>query len=210
MLGGKFGPGNKVIGGYDFVGDNYNGKYSLLAESSSSNHHSTLLLGTNTPVPDNDPLDQCAGHGTHVAVSFSSKYMIQFAFFYSPTIDDKGIIGANPGNQFNISGVAYDSSLSAYRVFGCTGSVTDDSKSPAFIVPSIFIYNLPFFYLVIVEALLRGVADGQDILTLSLGGPDGWTESSSSVVASRIAASGKVVTIAAGNDVRPVSESFAS
>ena len=65
-----------------------------------------------------------------------------------------------------------------------------------------------FFYLVIVEALLRGVADGQDILTLSLGGPDGWTESSSSVVASRIAASGKVVTIAAGNDVRPLSESF--
>ena len=65
-----------------------------------------------------------------------------------------------------------------------------------------------FFYLVIVEALLRGVADGQDILTLSLGGPDGWTESSSSVVASRIAASGKVVTIAAGNDVRPFSESF--
>ena len=49
--------------------------------------------------------------------------------FYSPTINDKGIIGANPGNQFDISGVAYDSSLSAYRVFGCTGSVTDDSKS---------------------------------------------------------------------------------
>ncbi|EDR11679.1 pyrolysin [Laccaria bicolor S238N-H82] len=137
LLGGNFGPGNKVIGGYDFVGDKYD--------------------GTNTPVPDNDPLDQCAGHGTHVA----------------------GIIGANPGNQFNISGVAYDSSLSAYRVFGCTGSVTDD---------------------IIVEALLRGVKDGQDILTLSLGGPDGWTESSSSVVASRIAASGKVVTIAAGND----------
>jgi hypothetical protein len=63
------------------------------------------------------------------------------SLFYSPTIDDKGIIGANPGNQFNISGVAYGSSLSAYRVFGCTGSVTDDSKSPAFIV---HIYNSPF------------------------------------------------------------------
>ena len=134
--------------------------------------------------------------------------MIQFAFFYSPTINDKGIIGANPGNQFNISGVAYDSSLSAYRVFGCTGTVTDDSKSPAFIVSRPYLST--FFCLVIVEALLRGVADGQDILTLSLGGPDGWTESSSSVVASRIAASGKVVTIAAGNDVRPLSESFTS
>jgi subtilisin family serine protease len=25
-LGGSFGPGNKVIGGYDFVGDNYTGR----------------------------------------------------------------------------------------------------------------------------------------------------------------------------------------
>ena len=48
------------------------------------------------------------------------------------------------------------------------------------------------------EALLLGVKDGNDILTMSLGGSDGWTESSSSVVSSRIAASGKIVTIAAG------------
>ena len=54
---------------------------------------------------------------------------------------------------------------------------------------------------VIIEALLRGVDDGQDILTLSIGGSDGWTESSGAVVADRIAASGKIVTIAAGNDV---------
>lgn len=33
---------------------------------------------------------------------------------------------------------------------------------------------------------------------MSLGGADGWTESTSSVVSSRIAASGKIVTIAAG------------
>jgi len=45
-----------------------------------------------------------AGHGTHVA----------------------GIIGADPNNPFNISGVAFSASLSAYRVFGCEGSVTDD------------------------------------------------------------------------------------
>ncbi|KAF8893560.1 subtilisin-like protease [Infundibulicybe gibba] len=136
-LGGGFGPGHKVIGGFDLVGDAYD--------------------GTNTPMPDPDPLDQCAGHGTHVA----------------------GILGANPGNAFNISGVAYEASISAYRIFGCVGSVTDD---------------------VIVDALLRGVHDGQDIMTLSLGGADGWTESSSSVVASRIAATGKIITIAAGND----------
>ncbi|KAH9484892.1 Minor extracellular protease vpr [Psilocybe cubensis] len=136
-LGGGIGPGHKVIGGFDFVGDAYD--------------------GTNTPVPDPDPLDQCNGHGTHVA----------------------GIIGANPGNAFNISGVAFSASISSYRVFGCTGSVTDD---------------------ILVEALLQGVKDGQDILTLSLGGADGWTEGTATVVASRIAGAGKIVTIAAGND----------
>ncbi|KAF8971231.1 subtilisin-like protease [Flammula alnicola] len=137
LLGGGFGPGHKVIGGFDFVGDAYTGE--------------------NTPMPDPDPLDQCNGHGTHVG----------------------GIIGANPGNQFNISGVAFGASISAYRVFGCSGSVTDD---------------------ILVEALLRGVSEGQDILTMSLGGADGWTESTSSVVSSRIAGQGTIVTIAAGND----------
>ena len=38
LLGGGFGPGFKVGGGWDFVGDNYD--------------------GGNTPVPDSDPLDK--------------------------------------------------------------------------------------------------------------------------------------------------------
>ncbi|KAI0045483.1 subtilisin-like protease [Auriscalpium vulgare] len=136
-LGGGFGRGYKVAGGYDFVGDDYD--------------------GSNTPVPDGDPLDQCAGHGTHVA----------------------GIIGADPGNDYNISGVAYKATLYAYRVLGCQGDVGDD---------------------IIVAALLRGYSDKMDVLTLSLGGSSGWTETTSAVVASRIAAKGPVVTIAAGND----------
>ncbi|KAJ7072023.1 peptidase S8/S53 domain-containing protein [Mycena amicta] len=136
FLGGAFGSGNKVAGGFDFVGDAYD--------------------GSNDPVPDDDPMD-CAGHGTHVA----------------------GIVGANPGNEFNISGVAYDATLYAYRIFGCEGSVTDD---------------------VIVDALLRGFKDGMNILTMSLGGTDGWTEGIGSVVSSRIAATGKIVTVAAGNE----------
>jgi subtilisin family serine protease len=75
--------------------------------------------------------------------------------------------------------VAYQSNIYSYRVFGCTGSVQDD---------------------IIIEALLQGFNDGMDILTLSLGGSNGWTESASEVVASKIAARGKIVTIAAGND----------
>ena len=54
--------------------------------------------------------------------------------------------------------------------------------------------------LVLVDALLRGAKDGMDILTMSIGGADGWATSSSAVVASRLADQGKIVTIAAGND----------
>ncbi len=44
------------------------------------------------------------------------------------------------------------------------------------------------------------MSDGQDILTMSLGGTDGWTENTVSVLSSRISDTGKIVTIAAGND----------
>jgi subtilisin family serine protease len=51
-LGGGFGPGFRVITGFDFVGDAFN---------SSGTTESEL-----TPVPDPNP-DDCNGHGTHVA-----------------------------------------------------------------------------------------------------------------------------------------------
>jgi subtilisin family serine protease len=132
-LGGGFGKGFKVAGGYDFVGDDY--------------------TGANTPKPDDDPLDQCEGHGTHVA----------------------GIIGGNPGNEFKISGVAYQADIHAYRIFGCDGSVPDD---------------------IIIDALLRAFNDGMDVMNLSLGGAQGWTESPSADVASKLAARGKLIMIA--------------
>ncbi|WP_137988902.1 S8 family serine peptidase [Streptomyces vilmorinianum] len=46
-LGGCFGPGCRVEGGYDFTGDDFTGSQT-------------------PPVPDEDP-DDCNGHGTHVA-----------------------------------------------------------------------------------------------------------------------------------------------
>ncbi|KAJ3521240.1 hypothetical protein NMY22_g12392 [Coprinellus aureogranulatus] len=136
LLGGRIGPGHKVAGGYDFVGDDYD--------------------GFNEPMPDDDPAD-CMGHGTHVS----------------------GIIAADPDNSYGIAGVAYESTLYSYRIFGCTGEASDE---------------------VIIEALLRAVDDGNDIMNLSLGEPNGWASSLTAVVASRIARSGKIVAIAAGND----------
>jgi len=82
-LGGCFGPGCKIAGGYDFVGDNYD--------------------GSNTPVPDDDPIDLCYSHGTIVA----------------------GIIAAGD-NEYNVTGVAPEASIYQYRVFGCNGATTDD------------------------------------------------------------------------------------
>lgn len=46
-LGGCFGEGCLVAYGTDLVGDDYD--------------------GNNAPKPDNDPYDNCAGHGTHVS-----------------------------------------------------------------------------------------------------------------------------------------------
>ncbi|KAG9126235.1 hypothetical protein FRC07_004315 [Ceratobasidium sp. 392] len=145
-LGGKFGPGNKVAGGFDFVGDAF-----------------TSRDGGPPPIPDNDPLAQCPGHsprfghGTHVA----------------------GIIGANPNNPHNITGVAYEATINAYRIFGCQGSTND---------------------VILVDALNKAYEDGNDIINLSLGAPDAWGKSASSLLAGRIAAKGRIVTFAAGND----------
>ncbi|EJD37073.1 subtilisin-like protein [Auricularia subglabra TFB-10046 SS5] len=141
-LGGGFGAGFKVAGGYDFTGDDF-------------------WPGESDPTPDDDPLDTCGGHGTHVA----------------------GIIGANPGNEYNVSGVAYEASLYAYRVFGCDGYSTDE---------------------ILIDSLLRAQSDGMDIITMSIGRTSGWSDEPVAVVASRIAALGTVVTISAGerNDGR--------
>ncbi|KAK2000457.1 subtilase [Colletotrichum falcatum] len=82
-LGGCFGPGCLVEYGYDFVGDDFN--------------------ATTAPAPDGDPLDQCAGHGTHVS----------------------GIVAAM-ANPMGFTGAAPGVKLGMYRTFGCPGVSTGD------------------------------------------------------------------------------------
>ncbi|EJD35518.1 subtilisin-like protein [Auricularia subglabra TFB-10046 SS5] len=139
-LGGGFGPGFKFAGGYDFVGDAYDGTF-------------------HPAKPDGDPLDTCFGHGTHVA----------------------GIVGADPGNLYNISGVAPGAELHAYRVSGCPGAIGED---------------------ILLAAMLRAHDDGMDVITISLGYVSGWGEEMSAVVASRIAKLGRTVTVSVGNEGR--------
>ena len=78
-----------------------------------------------------------------------------------------------------MTGVAFEATIGAYRVFGCEGSVSDD---------------------MLVQAIIRAFTDGNDVITMSLGGTVGWTEAVSSVVSSRVAKAGRIVTIAAGNE----------
>lgn len=77
-LGGCFGPGCLVTYGTDLVGDDYD------------------ALTSPIPVPDDDPDDNCNGHGTHVA----------------------GIIAAQ-ANSFGFTGAAPGVTMGAYRIFGC-------------------------------------------------------------------------------------------
>ncbi|EJD38963.1 subtilisin-like protein [Auricularia subglabra TFB-10046 SS5] len=135
-LGGGFGPGFKIAGGADLVGDDY--------------------TGDNTPVPDDDPMD-CVGHGTHVT----------------------GIVGANPDNEYHVVGVAPEAKLFVYKIGGCRGGIGDD---------------------IIAAAIIRAAEEGADVISMSFGGADGWSDSAIAVVASRATERGVVVTVSAGND----------
>lgn len=89
-----------------------------------------------------------------------------------------GIIGAD-ANPLNFTGVAPAASLAAYRVFGCDGNAQND---------------------VIMAAMIRAYEDGADIISMSLGGPSGWTEDPEAVLASRLIKNGVVLSLANGND----------
>ncbi|KAI1202470.1 peptidase S8/S53 domain-containing protein [Nemania serpens] len=112
--------------------------------------------GANTPVPDDDPYDGCNGHGSHVA----------------------GIIAAQ-ANEYGFTGAAPGVTLGSYRVFGCSGSASND---------------------VLIQAYLKAFEDGSNIITASIGGSSGWSEDPWAVVVSRIVAAGVPCTVSAGND----------
>ncbi|MGY1842226.1 S8 family peptidase [Modestobacter sp. SYSU DS0875] len=97
-------PNAKVVGGRDFVGDDYN------ADPTSPDHQPVAR-------PDDNPLD-CNGHGTHVAGTAAG---------YGVTADGATYRGGY-GDSFDAGslrigpGMAPEASLYALKVFGCEGS----------------------------------------------------------------------------------------
>jgi subtilisin family serine protease len=100
---GEF-PGDKVVGGFDLVGDDYN------ADPNSTAFHPT-------PSPDPWPLD-CNSHGTHVAGTVAGLGENADGSTYTG--------GYNTNTPFDTMrigpGMAPKAKLYAYRVFGCAGS----------------------------------------------------------------------------------------
>lgn len=125
--------------------------------------------GSNTPVPDGNPMD-CNGHGSHVAGSAAGYGVTSAGVTYSAGY------ASVPSNLRIQPGVAPKASLMAYRVFGCSGTT-----------------NLT------VQAIEQAVADGVDVINMSLGSSSGGLSDLSSVAAENAAAAGVIVVASAGN-----------
>lgn len=163
-------PGPKVVGGVDFVGDNYNASSPDPAQ--------------NTPMPDLDPMD-CprelgGGHGTHVAGTVGGYGVNSDGATYTGPYD-----ASLPLGSMRIGpGVAPHAELYALRVFGCTGSTAvtalalewatdpDGDGDPA---------------------------DHLDVVNLSLGSPYGSPDDPTATAADNAAAAGVILVASAGN-----------
>lgn len=153
-------PSFKVPGGYDFAGDAY--------------------TGSNTPVPDANPMDSSNGHGTACASLIGGLGVAASGSTFVGVYDNATDIAS-----LRISpGFAPKALLYPLRVFGVSGST-----------------NL------VVQAIDWAVdpngdgniADHMDVISMSLGANSGYPEDPDDVAATIASAAGVIVASAAGN-----------
>ncbi len=159
-------PSAKVVGGYDFVGDEYDDSVDELS----------------VPQPDPDPMD-CNGHGSHVAGIAAGLGVDSDGETY------EGPYNADiPFDEIRIGpGVAPAAELYAFRVFGCSGSTSED---------------------IIVAAIERSVdpnqdgdpSDHLDVINMSIGGVYGAAEDVAVVASDNAVLAGVIVVGSAGNE----------
>ena len=167
-----FGPAApKVKGGFDFVGDNYD------AEGATD--------AAKTPVPDPNPLDcnsgSTAGHGTHVSGTMAGFGVKADGTTYTGSYDASTVSSLDATQLFPTAwkvgpGIAPKADLYMYRVFGCNGSSS-----------------------VVSLGIDRAVADGMNVINLSLGSPFGGQDDPTSVAVQNALDAGVTVVASAGN-----------
>jgi minor extracellular serine protease Vpr len=124
------------------------------------------------PVPDPNPLD-CNGHGSHTAGTAGGFGVLSNGNTFRGPYDADTV----SSHSWNVGpGVAPNADIYAYRVFGCAGSSN-----------------------VVDLAIDRAVADGVDVISMSLGSDLGGTDDPTSVASQRAVDDGIAVIAAAGN-----------
>lgn len=125
------------------------------------------------PMPDPNPLD-CFGHGTHTAGTLAGFGVLSNGSTFNGTYDASTI---NSHTWTVGPGVAPQANLFVYRVFGCAGSSN-----------------------VVDLAINRAIADGADVISMSLGSPLGGTDDPTSVASQNAFNDGIAVVASAGNN----------
>lgn len=126
------------------------------------------------PVPDPNPIP-CQDHGTHVAGTAAGAGVTADGATYTGPYTSTTL----PGDFRVAPGTAPQALLRAYKVFGCDGSVSDD---------------------IVVAAIDQAVADGVDVINMSLGSTFGSAGSLDSQAVDNATAAGVVVVASAGNE----------
>jgi subtilisin family serine protease len=167
---GPWTPTAKVVGGFDFAGDDYNADPQPVPPEQPFQP---------VPHPDPNPLD-CNSHGTHVAGTAAGFGENADGSTYTGKYDT-----STPFDTMKIGpGVAPEASIYALKVFGCSGSTNLVSEALDWALDPNGDGN---------------ISDHLDVVNMSLGSDYGSPQDPDSVASNNAMRAGVVMVVAAGN-----------